>query len=50
MSNWGVKRNAYCEGCYWWRYFNHFYGCFKFKVYRFDEFDRLCGGRYYRHR
>ena len=45
-STWTCKRNAYCNGCRWWRYFKGFYGCWRFRVYTFDEFDRLCGGRY----
>ena len=46
MTTWTCARNSYCNGCRYWKYFNHFYGCWKFKVYSFDEFDRLCGGRF----
>lgn len=46
MAIWSTNRCPYCNGCSWWRYFNGFYGCWKFKVYSFDDFERLCGGRY----
>ena len=43
---WYSRRNPYCEDCRFWGYFGGFYGCKRFGVYSFDEFDRLCGGRY----
>lgn len=46
MSSWTCKRNAYCDGCRHWRYFGGFYGCYRFRVYSLDEFDRLCGGKH----
>lgn len=46
MTTWTCKRNEYCDGCCWWRYFGNHYGCWKFKTYKLDDFDRLCGGRW----
>ena len=45
MGFW-ANHNWYCEGCRHWRYFYGFYGCFKFRIYRLDEIERQCGGKY----
>ena len=49
MSNWTCNRNRYCDGCRWWRYFGNFYRCYRFWVYKLDDFDRLCRGRFFDH-
>ena len=45
-NTWTCQRNAYCNGCRYWKYFGGFYGCKRFGIYKLEEFDRLCGGRY----
>ena len=45
MGNW-TERFDYCNGCLFWGYFAGFYGCRKFHVYAYADFDRLCGSRY----
>lgn len=44
------QRDDYCQDCWWWRHFGGFYGCYKHKVYSYDERDRLCGRRDHRPR
>ena len=37
----------YCVGCFWYRHFNDFYGCWKFKCFKLSEFDQYCGRRFW---
>lgn len=41
-----IQRNDYCVDCARWGIVNDFWGCRYFKVYSYDDRDRLCGGRY----
>ena len=37
----------YCNGCFWYRNFDGWYGCWKFKCFKLSEFDQYCGRRFW---
>lgn len=49
MIQWYSMRNAYCQGCRHWGLYKGHWGCKRFGIYKFDEFDSLCNGRYREH-
>ena len=45
MGTW-IARDNYCYDCARYGLVRGFWGCKKFKCYKYEEFDRYCGGRF----
>ena len=45
MGTW-IARDNYCYDCASYGLVRGFWGCKKFKCYKYEEFDRYCGGRF----